>query len=68
MLSYHIPVSYTHLSRQVSLVYQNPEEMFIQDSIQADIAYAMRVRGEKDWQERTRQLLERCLLYTSRCV
>lgn len=47
------------LSRQVSLVYQNPEEMFIQDSIQADIAYAMRVRGEKDWQERTRQLLER---------
>ena len=47
------------LSRQVSLVYQNPEEMFIQDSIQADIAYAMRVRGQKDWQERTRQLLER---------
>lgn len=47
------------LSRQVSLVYQNPEEMFIQDSIQADIAYAMRVRGEKNWQERTRQLLER---------
>ncbi len=47
------------LSRQVSLVYQNPEEMFIQDSIQADIAYAMRVRGEHDWQERTRQLLER---------
>ena len=47
------------LSRQVSLVYQNPEEMFIQDSIQADIAYAMRVRGEKDWQERTQQLLER---------
>ncbi len=33
------------LSRQISLVYQNPEEMFIKDSIRADIAYAMEVRG-----------------------
>ena len=30
------------LSRQISLVYQNPEEMFIKDSIRADIAYAWR--------------------------
>ena len=29
------------LSRQISLVYQNPEEMFIKDSIRADIAYAI---------------------------
>ena len=29
------------LGRQVSMVYQNPEDMFIQDSIQADIVYAM---------------------------
>ena len=46
------------LSRQVSLVYQNPEEMFIKDSIEGDIAYAMQVRGIKDWQERTRKLLD----------
>ena len=28
------------LSRSISLVYQNPEEMFIKDSIRADISYA----------------------------
>ena len=47
------------MSRQISLVYQNPEEMFIKDSIHADIAYAMQVRGLPDWQDRTHALLER---------
>ena len=47
------------LSRQISLVYQNPEQMFIQDSIRADVAFAMKARGVKDYQRRTRQLLER---------
>ena len=47
------------LSRQISLVYQNPEEMFIKDSIRADIAYAMQVRGLPDWQARTDALLAR---------
>ena len=47
------------LSRQISLVYQNPEEMFIKDSIQSDISYAMRVRGEPDWEGRTDALLKR---------
>ena len=47
------------LSRQISLVYQNPEEMFIKDSIEADIAYAMQVRGISDWEKRTGELLER---------
>ena len=47
------------LSRRISLVYQNPEEMFIKDSIQADIAYAMQVRGVDRWQEKTEALLER---------
>lgn len=47
------------LSRHVSLVYQNPEDMFIKDSIEADIAYAMRVRDVEDWQEKTAALLER---------
>ncbi len=47
------------LSRQISLVYQNPEEMFIKDSIRGDIAYAMEVRGIPDWQMRTDALLSR---------
>ena len=47
------------LSRQISLVYQNPEQMFIQDSIRADVSFAMKARGVKDYQRRTRQLLER---------
>ena len=47
------------LSRQISLVYQNPEEMFIKDSIHADIAYAMEVRKVPEWEKRTAELLER---------
>lgn len=47
------------LSRRISLVYQNPEEMFIKDSIETDIAYAMQVRGVEHWQEKTKALLER---------
>ena len=47
------------MSQYVSLVYQNPEDMFIKDSIEADISFAMQVRGEERWQERTRKLLER---------
>ena len=47
------------LSRWISLVYQNPEEMFIKDSIRADIAYAMQVRGVENWPEKTDALLER---------
>lgn len=47
------------LSRTISLVYQNPEQMFIQDSVRADVAYAMRVRGEADWKARTEDLLRR---------
>ena len=41
----------------LSYVYQNPEEMFIKDSIGADIAYAMKARGVKDWEEQTEKLL-----------
>ena len=47
------------LSRQISLVYQNPEEMFIKDSIRADIAYAMEARKLPEWERRTAELLER---------
>lgn len=47
------------LSRQVSLVYQNPEDMFIKDSIRGDIAYAMQVRDVEGWKEKTEELLSR---------
>ena len=47
------------LSRYVSLVYQNPEDMFIKDSIEHDIAFAMQVRNLEGWQEKTDRLLER---------
>ena len=47
------------LSKYVSMVYQNPEDMFIKDSIEADIAYAMQVRNVEDWKENTDALLER---------
>lgn len=46
------------LSKMISLVYQNPEEMFIKDSIEKDIAFAMEARNTENWQERTNALLE----------
>ncbi len=47
------------LSKQISMVYQNPEDMFIKDSIQSDISYAMEVRKTQEKEERTRLLLDR---------
>ena len=47
------------LSRQISMVYQNPEDMFIKDSIGGDIAYAMEVRSISECERRTTELLER---------
>ena len=47
------------LSRQISLVYHNPEEMFIKASIRGDIAYAMQVRQVPRWEQRTEDLLAR---------
>lgn len=47
------------LSRCISLVYQNPEEMFIKDSIGSDISFAMQVRNEANWDKRTEELLNR---------
>ena len=48
-----------NLSKYVSLVYQNPEDMFIKDSIENDISFALKARGIDNWEERTSQLLER---------
>lgn len=45
------------LGRTISMVYQNPEEMFIKDSIRRDIEYAMKVRNIDNYEERTEELL-----------
>ncbi len=47
------------LAKHISLVYQNPEEMFIKDSIRSDIAFAMVSHGIPDARERTDSLLSR---------
>jgi energy-coupling factor transport system ATP-binding protein len=46
------------ISSMVSLVYQNPEQMFIKDSIRKDIEYAMKSRAVLCYKERTDELLE----------
>lgn len=46
------------ISKKISLVYQNPEEMFIKDSIHGDIEYGMRVRKVKNYEKRTEELLD----------
>ena len=46
------------LGRIISMVYQNPEEMFIKDTIRKDIEYAMKVRKVADYGKRTDELLE----------
>ncbi|WP_367270005.1 energy-coupling factor ABC transporter ATP-binding protein [uncultured Anaerococcus sp.] len=47
------------IARYISLVYQNPEEMFIQDSIYEDIAFAMKEREIADYEEKTSDLIDR---------
>ena len=47
------------IARYISLVYQNPEEMFIQDSIYEDIAFAMKEREIADYEEKTSDLINR---------
>ena len=46
------------LGDMVSLVYQNPEEMFVKDSIQADVEYAMKARRMPDYSARAEALLK----------
>lgn len=46
------------LGKSISLVYQNPEEMFIKDSVRKDIEYAMKVRKVKNYETHTDELLE----------
>ena len=46
------------ISNLISLVYQNPEEMFIQDSIGKDIEYAMKSRNIPNYERRKEELLD----------
>lgn len=46
------------IARHISLVYQNPEEMFIMDTIEEDISFAMRERKVEGWEEKTADLLD----------
>lgn len=47
------------LSRTISLVYQNPEEMFIKDSIKEDICYAMKERRIDHYEKRALDLMKK---------
>lgn len=47
------------LAKYISLVYQNPEEMFIKDSIYEDIAFAMKEREVEDYKAQTSRLINR---------
>ena len=51
------------LSDRVSLVYQNPEQMFIKDTVRADIEFAMRARGVDGWRDRAQALIDRFRLH-----
>lgn len=46
------------LFRYAAYVNQSPELMFIQDTIRADVAYALKERKISGWQQKTEQLLE----------
>ena len=46
------------LSGIVSYVYQNPEEMFIDDSVRKDIEYYLKVRKTPNYEEIVDQLIE----------
>ncbi|MBQ3164094.1 MAG: ABC transporter ATP-binding protein [Lachnospiraceae bacterium] len=47
------------LAKYISLVYQNPEDMFIKDSVYNDVAFAMKSRKIQEWEKRTQELLKR---------
>jgi energy-coupling factor transport system ATP-binding protein len=50
-------ISLEKMGRTISFVLQNPEEMFLSDSIRGDIAYAMKASGVPAYAEKTEQLL-----------
>ncbi|WP_294581985.1 ABC transporter ATP-binding protein [uncultured Thomasclavelia sp.] len=46
------------LSEYISLVYQNPEDMFIKDSIKSDIEFAMKERKIQNYHEKAQALIK----------
>ncbi len=46
------------IAERIGYVYQNAENMFIEDSIEKDIAFSLKARGVKDYKKRTQRLLE----------
>jgi len=46
------------IANHISMVYQNPEQMFISDSIEGDIMYAMKARKVEDYEKRGIELME----------
>lgn len=50
-------ISTKEMGKIVSLVYQNPEQMFIKDSIRKDIEYAMKARSVEAYEKRADDLL-----------
>ena len=46
------------ISNYVSYIQQNPEEMFIDDSIEKDIGYFLKARGIKGYEEIVKEVLE----------
>lgn len=50
------------LSDFVSYIYQNPEEMFIEDSVRKDVEYFLKARGIADYHPFVDEILERLRL------
>ncbi|WP_331459227.1 ABC transporter ATP-binding protein [Paenibacillus sp. FJAT-27812] len=50
------------LSDFVSYIYQNPEEMFIEDSIRKDVEYFLKARGNADYRPFVDEIIERLRL------
>ena len=46
------------IANHISMVYQNPEQMFISDSIEGDIMYTMKARKVEDYEKRGIELME----------
>jgi len=51
-------ITMEELSKTISIVFQNPEEMFIMDSIRGDIEYAMCIRELPNYKEKAEELME----------
>ncbi|MCZ0704488.1 energy-coupling factor transport system ATP-binding protein [Natronobacillus azotifigens] len=51
-------VSPEHLADFITYVYQNPEQMFIEDSVRKDVGFFLKARKVTDYQKKVDQILE----------